>query len=852
MNLSRKKIKKLLKGRWQTRRIYRKRKRRLIQNRRTINGKRKTNLRTKTLNVRRIIQRGGAVEFAYNTIEGRSNTADTFSRRATWHTEMLMVMELFDDAVNFKAPNRDWGDIRDDVNNFFDFFFRHLRGAVPVAATAGYKSAILDRSQDNRQPNFIDSFQNMLNKYNEVMKLYNRIIDGQTSYMKKLIADADNKPVVDSAALHGATAVLPIGSIKMLAPEPAGSSVEQQTPEEYKKVAQRNDKISSIVSSFGKDISEIFQELLDADTKNSSLEVYIGINNKIKLLTHDIDIRLLWSLVVFLGTNPVPSEVPAADKNINELFNGSSSNVKNNVSNLKKYNKMIQYIYSLRIAHFGQQQERFFPPIGAYNLKFYLDNQYFIKNFYTILPLFLDIKKLKESIKTMRIAKYKYLGEDPISAAAAAAARASLKNLYEMTDYNISQTVLGHEQSRGDGTQRVNPDVTRIFSDAANHPTVVSPTDKQQFKDDFMGEMHRFVQKVNAGIQAAFSSFVDFSILYKKQKKLFNERGYSSDGDRKNPRFFPNTSLRSSRENTQKNIDSFLSKLSPRGWVVNVDDTKILTKYYYYVYRSLTTENGNMGNAPAPNGPLKKYFQLISNNSDVVKNITTSTRTLNDTKTSYKKKFGETTDAARKGDLTPNQQQIENLLKQINERGAETTMLRKEIAGLKRDFGALNDGITVRYNKNKFEIVSPPGDVEHSFQEYVDWLNTTEFATLRDDLSELTKSLSANSEADSLEHGEGGRQPQNVTGVVSSGKSSAELRQRTISLIDRLKTAYPESTSADTEGQDSERESDAEDSDSEDEERGAVTAPLGQQQQQPPPSYDALRSQLNKVPAARL
>ena len=842
-----------------------------MHNRRTINGKGKTNLRTKTLNARRIIQRGGVGEFAYNTIDGQPNPAAIFGEPFEWYTEMIMVMELFDDAVNFKAPNRDWSNIRDDVNKFFDFFF-DLAGAVPVAAAVavGYNGPNLAGNQDNRQPKFIDSFQNMLNKYNEVLKLYNRIIDGQTSYMEKLISDADNKPVADSAALPGATAVLPSGGLPQLVVSPEeGSSVEQQTPEKYKKVAQRNDKISSIVSSFGKEISEIFQELLDADTKNSSLAVYSGINTKIKQLTNDIVTKLLRSLDAFLDTNPVQSQAPAAVTIINELFTGSGSNVKNNVSNLKKYNKMIQYIYSLRIAHFGQQQQRNLPPIGAYNLKFYLDNQYFIKNFYTILPLFLDIKKLKESIKTMRIAKYKYLGETgPFLSSDAP----EWRDLYEMTDYNISQTVLGRAQSRGDGTQRVNPDVTRIFSDAVNHLTVVSPTDKQQFKDDFMGEMHRFVQKVNAGIQAAFSSFVDFSILYEKQKYLFNERGYSSDGDRKNPRFFPNTSLRSSRENTQKNIDSFLSKLLPRGWVVNTDDRKKITTHYYYVYRSLTNEDGNMGNVlpvemPPPNGPLKKYLQLISNNSDVVKNITTSTRTLNDTKTSYKKKFGETTDAARKGDLTPNQQQIEKLLKQINERGAETTMLRKEIDGLKRDFGALNDGITVRYNKNKFEIVSPPGDVEPSFQEYVDWLNTTEFATLRDDLSELTKSLSANSEADSLEHGEGGRQPQNVTGVVSSGKSSAELRQRTISLIDRLKKIYPESTSADAEGQDSESESDAEDSDSEDEEGGAVTSPLGHQQQnppgfyephygqqqpQPPSPHDALRRQLNEVPAASL
>jgi hypothetical protein len=60
MKLSRKKINKLLKGRTQTLRKRRKRIGGLITNRHTINGKRKINLRTKTLNARRIIQRGGA------------------------------------------------------------------------------------------------------------------------------------------------------------------------------------------------------------------------------------------------------------------------------------------------------------------------------------------------------------------------------------------------------------------------------------------------------------------------------------------------------------------------------------------------------------------------------------------------------------------------------------------------------------------------------------------------------------------------------------------------------------------------------------------------------------------------
>ena len=126
MNLSRKKIKKLLKVKNQTKRKCRMKKGNKRVNVRTKKSNNGINIRTKTL--KRSHQKGGdgTSHFAYNFINGAGQQApnildqqDTPLRDIK--TEMVNYLELFNDVVNYTTGDKfnGWAPCKDTVNNFF-------------------------------------------------------------------------------------------------------------------------------------------------------------------------------------------------------------------------------------------------------------------------------------------------------------------------------------------------------------------------------------------------------------------------------------------------------------------------------------------------------------------------------------------------------------------------------------------------------------------------------------------------------------------------------------------------------------------------------------------------------------
>ena len=142
MNLSRKKIKKLLKVKNQTKRKCRMKKGNKRVNVRTKKSNNGINIRTKTL--KRSHQKGGdgTSHFAYNFIKGaggEGQQAPNISARPDIplldiKTEMVNYLELFNDVVNYTddAKFKEWRPSKSTVNNFFTVLYgdRHSNGGL--------------------------------------------------------------------------------------------------------------------------------------------------------------------------------------------------------------------------------------------------------------------------------------------------------------------------------------------------------------------------------------------------------------------------------------------------------------------------------------------------------------------------------------------------------------------------------------------------------------------------------------------------------------------------------------------------------------------------------------------------
>ena len=276
------------------------------------------------------------------------------------------------------------------------------------------------------------------------------------------------------------------------------------------------------------------------------------------------------------------------------------------------------------------------------------------------------------------------------------------------------------------GTAHPTQTVLDLFNNADSRTDPPpSLTDKKQYDDDFMEAMHRFVQKVNTAIQNTFVSFVDFHELYEKQKIAFGA-GYSE----KSRGMIIKSSPKKEKAATQKKITLFLSKLGTHRQQLT-KKSELFNQAYYYVYHVITNDAA----------PLKKYFTRLTALNNVDQTLTSAERKLNITMITYTKIFGKEAVLSRQGQLTDNQKLIATLHKQILKKQETSNSLLNTIRDLESSLQTIKDGVTIGIRNNKIVLLQPAGDVESSFEELIDWMNSAPMKELLEQLNGFDTAL---------------------------------------------------------------------------------------------------------------